>query len=147
MSQRLVCRTERIVWNRPSRLLTRASICPLHLLCFLCSLCHVSVLGETPPSRVSIRTVPKSFSSSPGRMGLNMPLLLNTVASPAGAAAAEAGRESHTPNWLCEALGAPLNTFLSLFPKADAGHDRMGGNLTSQPAFSQVLFSFRPRAA
>lgn len=133
MSQRLVCRTERIVWNRPSRLLTRASICPLHLPC---SLCHVSVLGETPPSRVSIRTVPKSLSSSPGRMGLNMPLLLNTVASPAGAAAAETGRESHTPNWLCEALGAPLNTFLSLFPKADAGHERMGGTLTSQPAFS-----------
>lgn len=69
-------------------------------------------------------------------MGLNMPLLLNTVASPAGAAAAETGRESHTPNWLCEALRVPLNTLLSLFPEAAAGHDRMGGSLTRQPGFS-----------
>jgi hypothetical protein len=49
-----------------------------------------------------------SFSAHPGRMGLSMPLLLNTVAS---SAAAQTGRESHTPNWLYEALGVPPNTF------------------------------------
>lgn len=142
MSQRLVCRTEWIVGNRPFRLLTQMSICPLHLPC---SLCHVSVLGETSPSRVSIRTVPGSFSSSPGRMGLNMPLLLNTVASPAaGAAAAETGRESHTTNWLYEALGAPLNTCLSLFHKPAAGHDRIGGSLASKPGSAKFLSHFGP---
>lgn len=136
MPQRLVCRTEWIVWNRPFHLLTRTSIRPLHLPCFLS---HVSILGETSPSRVSIRTVPGSSSASPGRMGLNMPLVLNTVASPAGPAAVETARESHTPNWLYEALGVPLNTFLSLFHKPAAGHDWIGGSLTSQPG--SVTFS------
>lgn len=141
MPQRLVCRTEWIVWNRPFCLLTQMSIRPLHLPGFLC---HVSILGEVSPSRVSIRTVPGSFSASPGRMGLNMPLVLNTVASPAGAAASETGRESHTPNWLYEALSVPLNTFLSLFHKPAAGHDRIGGSLTSQPGSATFSSHFGP---
>lgn len=75
-----------------------------------CSTC--CVLGDPSPSGGWPGRLLRPFWGAPGRMGLSMPLLLNPATSPAGVAAAQAGRESRadSPNWLHDALGVPLNT-------------------------------------
>lgn len=119
--------------------LIQTSICPPSLPH---SLLHENVLGETHHPQSIDRKSPWSLSTCPGRLGLSMPLLLNTATSPAGAEAAGRGRESHAATLLIGSVRPSEGLWillLSLFHQLAGGHNQTGGTFTGKPCSAGFL--------